>query len=75
MKMKKSIDGVVAKVHVESFGSGTAIRALVALRAGRSYTDPRLREALELAMFCDHRPGMPAAAVLGNEPEQHGHRR
>ena len=53
MKMKKSIDGVVAKVHVESFGSGTAIRALVALRAGRSYTDPRLREALELPKFCE----------------------
>ena len=36
-----------AIVHVESFGSGTLIRALQALRHGRTYVDPRLGERLQ----------------------------
>ena len=43
----------LAMVHVESFGSGVGIRALVALRAGRSYSDPRLRDSLQLAKCCE----------------------
>ncbi len=35
-----------AIVHVESFGTGTLIRALQALRRGQSYLDPRLQERL-----------------------------
>jgi len=46
----------LAMVHVESFGSGVGIRALVALRAGRSYQDPRLRKSLPLAMLCELTP-------------------
>ena len=46
----------LAIVHVESFGTGVAIRALVALRAGRSYQDPRLRKSLPLAMVCELTP-------------------
>ena len=34
-------------VHVESFGSGTLIRALQALRHGQTFLDPRLRERLQ----------------------------
>lgn len=36
-----------AIVHVHSFGNGTAIRALQALRRGQSYLDPSLRDWLE----------------------------
>jgi DNA-binding NarL/FixJ family response regulator len=36
-----------AIVHVQSFGSGTVIRALQALRRGESYLDPRLQAHLE----------------------------
>lgn len=36
-----------AIVHVESFGSGTLIRALQALRRGQTFLDPRLRERLQ----------------------------
>jgi DNA-binding NarL/FixJ family response regulator len=42
----------LAMVHVESFGTGVGIRALLALRAGRSYLDPRLRESLQVAEVC-----------------------
>ncbi len=36
-----------AIVHVQSFGSGTLIRALQALRRGQRYCDPRLQERLQ----------------------------
>lgn len=36
-----------AIVHVESFGSGTLIRALQALRHGQTFLDPRLRQRLQ----------------------------
>ena len=42
----------VAILHVESFGSGAVIRALLSLKAGRSYLDPQLREMLELGADC-----------------------
>jgi len=42
----------LAMVHVESLGTGVGIRALLALRAGRSYLDPRLRESLQVAEVC-----------------------
>ncbi len=38
-----------AIVHVESFGSGTLIRALQALRRGGNYLDPRLQKRLQKA--------------------------
>lgn len=37
---------------MESFGSGVGIRALLALRAGRSYVDPGLRQDLVTASGC-----------------------
>jgi DNA-binding NarL/FixJ family response regulator len=42
----------LAILHVESFGSGAVIRALLSLKAGRSYLDPQLREMLELGADC-----------------------
>ena len=42
----------LAIVHVESFGTGVGIRALVALQASCSYLDPRLRESLQVAEVC-----------------------
>ncbi len=39
-----------AIVAVHSFGSGTLIRALQALRRGQSYVDPSLRQRLELSV-------------------------
>ncbi|MFM2158284.1 MAG: hypothetical protein RLZZ124_758 [Cyanobacteriota bacterium] len=41
-----------AIVHVESFGSGTTIRALQALRRGQSFLDPRLQEKLDQQARC-----------------------
>ena len=41
-----------AIVHVESFGSGTTIRALQALRRGQSFLDPRLKEKLDQQARC-----------------------
>ena len=41
-----------AIVHVESFGSGTTIRALQALRRGQTFLDPRLREKLDQQARC-----------------------
>ena len=42
----------LAILHVESFGSGAVIRALLSLKAGRSYLDHQLREMLELGADC-----------------------
>ena len=42
-----------AIVHVESFGSGTLIRALQALRRGQSYLDPRLEQRLQTQAIID----------------------
>ena len=41
-----------AIVHVESFGSGTTIRALQALRRRQSFLDPRLKEKLDQQARC-----------------------
>lgn len=41
-----------AIVHLESFGSGTTIRALQALRRGQTFLDPRLREKLDQQARC-----------------------
>ncbi|MFM7550456.1 MAG: LuxR C-terminal-related transcriptional regulator [Cyanobacteriota bacterium] len=45
----EALEGMQAQaiVHVESFGSGTLIRALQALRHGQTFLDPRLRERLQ----------------------------
>jgi DNA-binding NarL/FixJ family response regulator len=56
LRQPRPLGAPLAMVHVESFGSGTAIRALVALRAGRSYLDPRLRELLQVAEVCKLSP-------------------
>jgi DNA-binding NarL/FixJ family response regulator len=42
----------LAIVHVESFGSGTTIQALQALRGGAPFLDPRLRKLLDQQAPC-----------------------
>ncbi|MFM8524201.1 MAG: hypothetical protein ACKOCM_01030 [Cyanobacteriota bacterium] len=50
----EALEGMQAQaiVHVESFGSGTTIRALQALRRGQSFLDPRLQEKLDEQARC-----------------------
>jgi len=42
----------LAMVHVESFGSGVGIRALLSLKACRSFCDPLLRKSKDLGTDC-----------------------